>query len=106
MVIIEFVHTIQQHFHEDDIIGRIGGDEFVAFIPLANEGQAEEKAKELSESLDKTFSSGAKSWHMSASIGVATAPKDGVDFDALYQKADLALYQTKERGKSGYTLFQ
>ena len=106
LVIIEFVHTIQQHFHEDDIIGRIGGDEFVAFIPLANEGQAEEKAKELSESLDKTFSSGAKSWHMSASIGVATAPKDGVDFDALYQKADLALYQTKERGKSGYTLFQ
>jgi GGDEF domain-containing protein len=41
---------------------------------------------------------------MSASIGVSIAPIDGNDFDTLYQKADAALYQTKQRGKNGYTI--
>ena len=42
---------------------------------------------------------------MSASIGVAMAPRDGTDFKSLYQKADEALYETKKRGKNGYTVF-
>ena len=41
---------------------------------------------------------------MSASIGVSIAPGAGADFDTLYQNADEALYQTKQRGKNGYTI--
>ena len=106
LVIIEFVRTIKQHFQKEDVIGRIGGDEFVVFIPLTEEGHAEEKAKELSMALDKTCASEVQSWHMSASIGVAVAPKDGMDFNTLYKKADTALYQAKEHGKNGYIIYR
>ena len=42
---------------------------------------------------------------MSASIGIAVAPRDGSDFETLYKRADEALYRTKERGRNGLTLY-
>ena len=45
-----------------------------------------------------------KNWHLSASIGVSFAPRQGDGFDGLYRAADAALYKSKERGKNGYTI--
>jgi len=86
------------------VLGRVGGDEFAAFIPAPDSEWVEDKAKELSNALRVTCTEGGKNWEMSASIGVSIAPIDGNDFDTLYQKADAALYQTKQRGKNGYTI--
>lgn len=104
MVIKEFTAVIREHFRENDILGRIGGDEFVAFLPAENLETVEAKAKEISLSLSRTFTDGVSSWKMSASIGVAVAPRDGKDFVSLYKNADAALYETKQRGKNGYTI--
>lgn len=103
-VIREFTRIIRRHFRKNDIIGRIGGDEFAAFIPLSHVEWAVEKAKELSQALNTTYSEQAASWKISASIGLAIAPQHGADFETLYRNADVALYQTKKRGKNGYTL--
>ena len=43
---------------------------------------------------------------MSASIGIALVPKHGTDFETLYEKADQALYETKVRGKNGFTVYR
>ena len=43
---------------------------------------------------------------MSVSIGIALVPQDGRSFAELYEKADKALYQTKARGKNGYTVYE
>ncbi|WP_039930751.1 GGDEF domain-containing protein, partial [Anaerostipes caccae] len=83
---------------------RIGGDEFAAFLPAENLETVEAKATEISLSLSRTFTDGVSSWKMSASIGVAVAPRDGKDFVSLYKNADAALYETKQRGKNGYTI--
>lgn len=45
-------------------------------------------------------------WNMSASIGVAIAPMEGMDFITLYRNADAALYETKQRGKNGFTIYK
>lgn len=100
----EFTSIIRKHFRVNDVLGRVGGDEFAAFIPAPDSEWVEDKAKELSNALRVTCTEGGKSWEMSASIGVSIAPIDGNDFDTLYQKADAALYQTKQRGKNGYTI--
>lgn len=100
----EFTSIIRTHFRVNDVLGRVGGDEFAAFIPAPDSEWVEDKAKELSNALRVTCTEGGKSWEMSASIGVSIAPIDGNDFDTLYQKADAALYQTKQRGKNGYTI--
>ena len=43
---------------------------------------------------------------VSASIGVAVYPDDGMEFEELFKKADVALYETKKNGKNGYTIFR
>ena len=101
----EFTRMIRRNFQEQDILGRIGGDEFVAFITVQDDRCAEKKAEELTKALDFDCTDGEKSCRITASIGVSISPSDGTDFDTLYEKADLALYQTKQRGKNGFTIY-
>lgn len=104
-VIESFTGTIRSSFRKDDVIGRVGGDEFVAFVSAPSAEWAKRKAEVLSRSLDRDHKEGGATWHMSASIGIAMAPRDGRDFETLYKRADEALYSTKERGRNGYTLY-
>ncbi len=104
-VIMEFVSTIQKHFRKEDLLGRIGGDEFAAFVPILEDGQIKQKAEELSVALDRQYGCDGDSWHITASIGISLAPRDGKDFESLYKKADKALYMTKKHGKNGYTVY-
>ena len=103
-VIRSFAGTIRQSFPERTVLGRIGGDEFVAFLQMDGE-RAAEKAEELAAALTRPHRFEGKEWAMSTSIGVALAPRDGADFASLYKNADEALYRTKERGRGGYTVF-
>lgn len=103
LVIIEFARTLKQQFRATDVVGRVGGDEFAVFVSIPDEAWALEKVQELSAALRKTCTVENASWQMSASIGVALAPRDGANFEMLYKSADAALYETKKRGKNGYT---
>lgn len=105
MVIADFAGKIKLQFREDDIVGRIGGDEFVVFVPVPSSEWAERKAGILSRTLRYEFSAAQKSCSISASIGVAISPKAGTTFEVLYQNADSALYETKKRGKNGYSVY-
>lgn len=105
-VIVDFAERIKRQFREEDIVGRIGGDEFAAFVPIPSKDWVEAKAKALSQSLQYKYSNEQKSCFVSASIGVAVSPEAGTSFETLYQNADIALYQTKERGKNSYTVFR
>lgn len=105
-VITDFAQKIKRQFREQDIVGRIGGDEFVVFVPISGEEWAQTKAKLLSQTLHYEFLSNDKSCLISASIGVAISPEAGTNFETLYQNADTALYQTKENGKNGYTIYK
>ncbi|WP_195984135.1 sensor domain-containing diguanylate cyclase [Clostridium sp. D33t1_170424_F3] len=104
-VIVTFVDTIKRYFHEEAVIGRIGGDEFVAFTLIADRQQADEIGRKLSAALHMQHVVGQMSWSISASIGVAISPENGTTFELLYKCADTALYQTKKRGKNGYTIY-
>lgn len=101
-----FTSILTQNFWGSDVIGRIGGDEFVAFVPVPEEGieWVHRQAQMLVTELGTVCGDGTYSWQMSTSIGIAIAPDNGTDFTSLYQSADMALYETKERGKNGYTI--
>lgn len=106
-VITEFARIISCSFRSNDIIGRIGGDEFAAFVlvPKNHPGWPEEKALELARKLAGDYPVGATRYPLSASIGLALSPEAGSSFDDLYRNADKALYRTKKRGKNGYSIF-
>ncbi|WP_066647937.1 sensor domain-containing diguanylate cyclase [Christensenella timonensis] len=104
-VIQAFAKTLQEHFRNGDIVGRIGGDEFAAFMQIREYAFVEKKARELCAALSHTHTWNGTGWHVSASIGIALAPRDGADFDTLYRHADTALYETKKRSRGGFTLY-
>jgi len=101
IVLQKFGQLLRDIFREDDIVGRIGGDEFVVVMKnIKMKEMAIAKAEEL---LTKTQQYEIKELNGSAisiSIGIAMAPEDGDCYMDLYKRADQALYQAKRSGKA------
>lgn len=102
--LVSFARILRQQFRQEDIVGRIGGDEFIAFMPIAGRQTAQDKASALVRALQQKMETPTASLEITASIGVALAPKMGADFETLYKRADDALYQAKKKGRNGFVM--
>ncbi len=103
-VIIEFAQRIAESFKETDIVGRIGGDEFVVLMKdIDSVWAATNKASELITTLQYECRREGRSIFLTSSIGVALF-SDNVNLDDLYSEADEALYRAKNSGKNKYIL--
>jgi len=80
-----------------DIIGRPGGDEFVALVPDVDDVVAEELATRLTESLEVPYKIGREKLLCAASIGLAIYPKNANTLTGLLREADQAMYRAKAR---------
>jgi len=98
--LIDLAKEIRGIFRESDVVGRIGGDEFFAFMNKAPEMViVEKKAEELIQTIRKVCEK-YPVINLSGSIGISMYPKHGMTVDELYAKADAALYQAKHLGKN------
>lgn len=97
-----FADILHRVLRSGDIAGRLGGDEFASFMPGIGEEATRKRAEEINRSLDTICTDGVHSWKMSASIGIYIGR--GKNFEVFYKNADAALYDTKKRGKNGYTI--
>jgi len=90
-----------------DCVCHIGGDEFLFFIKsVRNQAQTEQMAKRILDLFAHPFYvNGSKVDYVSASLGIALMPKDGTDFQTLYNCSDDAMYMSKKLGKSSYTFY-
>ncbi|MGN0643162.1 MAG: diguanylate cyclase domain-containing protein [Huintestinicola sp.] len=105
--LVEISSVIRSVLRENDILGRIGGDEFFVFMKKLPDKEAAEKIfRRVCEKIQKTYTSaGGISVTVSASIGVSLCPNHGRDFESLYSAADIAMYITKTKGKNGFTIY-
>ena len=100
-ILQKFGSLLQNAFREDDIVGRIGGDEFVVLMKdIKTKELALTKASELLKKTKQQQFDELGGGHISISIGISMAPKDGDCYMDLYKRADQALYQAKRSGKS------
>jgi len=90
---------------EKDTICRLGGDEFILLHPYFKESEVEYYAKRLLVLFNKAFKIDGKQMYITASIGVALYPKDGIDTNTILKNADSAMYKAKELGKNRFMLF-
>ena len=104
LVIVHFAKILKEQLRAEDIVGRIGGDEFVVFISVPSREWVEIKAQSLVLALHHECMDRANRCKISASIGIAIAPESGADFETLYKNADTALYCIKEKGKNGFAI--
>ena len=80
-----------------DIIGRPGGDEFVALVPDVSPDVADKLAKRLATALEEHYLIGEHNLHCAASIGLALYPKNANTLTGLMREADQAMYRAKAR---------
>ncbi len=92
---------------DQDCVCHIGGDEFLFFLKsVKNKEEVEQAAKNILASFAEPFEiNRRKVDYVSGSLGIALVPKDGEDFQTLYNCSDDAMYMTKKRGKNSYTFY-
>jgi len=106
-LLVNVARCIKTCMRENDIVARIGGDEFV--IVLGPESDRENTIKavnRLTISLLGLSKIEGYSKVVSASIGIASYPNDGKDAEALLRNADTAMYMAKKKGKNCFHYFK
>jgi diguanylate cyclase (GGDEF)-like protein len=101
VVLKDVSRTIGQTIRNIDIAARYGGEEFAVILPGADGEGAKNIAERLRKAvMDKTFSADGRSFRVTVSIGIATAPADAANKEELIEKADRALYHAKHNGRN------
>lgn len=103
MVLQQVAKVLQHTFREEDVIGRIGGDEFMVLLKGVNSVKSlEKKADEVIQSMCLQVG-GKGQMSISVSIGIAYGQAKAT-FEEYYRIADIALYSAKKAGKSQYNI--
>lgn len=100
-LLVRMAQLIQKHFRKTDCVARVGGDEFVVFMPhLAAEENALTRVQSLLAQLPIVIAEKGERIEISASIGVAfSRAGQPHTYQELYDWADKAMYQAKKAGK-------
>jgi diguanylate cyclase (GGDEF)-like protein len=105
-VLVSFASSIKSVLRDTDMVGRMGGDEFIVFCSgITDRAQAEKKGDQIMESWHSVVPKGGKD-HVTGSIGMAIAPQHGTTYQELYACADKALYKAKSQGRNCYVLYE
>ncbi|MEG2833326.1 MAG: diguanylate cyclase, partial [Ruthenibacterium sp.] len=108
LVLIDVSAKLKTAFRSNDIVGRIGGDEFSVLMKnIPDTGSVLKKGAELSKLFHQTYVGEKQQCKISCSIGMIITEADADEsFETLYRKADAALYQAKQSGKNRFVLYQ
>ena len=91
---------------KEDIVGRLGGDEFIVLLPYLEQTQeAMNIAQYVVESVSQPFVIRDAEVSVSPSIGISLFPQHGMTVDALIRAADLAMYQAKHCSGGAYCVY-
>lgn len=92
-------------FRKEDIVARIGGDEFVVFLPRIGKKAHVLPRLDAIRDLFSDMGISPEAPSISCSIGVCFYPEHGEDFTTLFAKADDSMYYTKKHGKNSYSFY-
>lgn len=104
-LLIYLAKKLENIISEKDTICRLGGDEFILLHPFYEEAEVESCANLLLSLFDNFFDIDNRQIYVTASIGVASYPKDGTDTSTIMKNADSAMYKAKELGKNRFARF-
>lgn len=97
---------LKARLREQDTLGRLGGDEFLAMLDhAANLEASGAVAQKIIDSLIQPFAIDGNQIQIGVSIGIAIFPKDGDTADLLIKNADIAMYRAKEAGRNTFRYF-
>jgi diguanylate cyclase (GGDEF)-like protein/PAS domain S-box-containing protein len=89
----------------DDVVVRMGGDEFVVITRGVQPEQVSDSAQRINQALGAPMVIDGRTLVTTVSTGVAIYPRDGADMGELLRHSDTAMYQAKDRGRNNFQLF-
>jgi diguanylate cyclase (GGDEF)-like protein len=102
----QVARRLQSVVREADTVARIGGDEFAIIqADLSGDQDAEVMAKRVVELLREEFDLGGEPAHVSASVGIVLSYGPSTSSPEMMRKADIALYEAKNKGRSRFIMF-
>lgn len=105
-LLAELATRLRASLREGDVIGRMGGDEFVVLIEEFQEAsQVAEVAKKALDTATRPFVLQGRECQVTASIGISIYPEDGRDAQTLLKNADIAMYLVKQQGKNSFRFY-
>lgn len=105
-VLTQIGSTLQNLFRAHDVIGRIGGDEFLIFLKnVPSKDMVRERCQLLLDTCRNQLHGLMPDLPVSLSIGGAMCPAHGTTYNELFRRADTALYSSKHKGKNQYALY-
>ena len=96
---------LQARLRSQDFLSRFGGDEFAVLCTPTDLGGVAAIAERIAQAFASPFSIHGQNICVTASVGLAVAPDDGVTADELMRHADIALYEAKNQGRDRSVLF-
>ena len=106
-VLTEVARRLAACVRGEDLVGRLGGDEFLAVLPhIRNAEDAAKAARHALYSLDFPYHVHGLALRVSPSIGISLFPQDGHGVEDLIKNADTAMYHAKESGRNTFQFFK
>lgn len=104
-LLVELAKRIQSIIRDDDMVSRLGGDEFIFIVANTSVHGVANVAEKLLEHIVRPFTIEHNELIVTASVGIAIYPIDGTDPETLLKNADTAMYQAKQNGRNNYQFF-
>lgn len=100
--LVRFSQILENVFSEKDLIGRLGGDEFLVFLKGVRHRNV------LNRQLEQLFDAlqDGEPFSLSCSVGIVFTQAKTFDYQTSVRQADIALYESKKRGKGQYFYFE
>lgn len=88
---------------KSDTVARLGGDEFMILLSdVSGPGSVARVARRILRAFKQPFDLGDRKLSITASIGIASFPRDGDDVESLTKNSDIAMYAAKEAGRNTF----
>jgi len=111
-ILVEVAERLQSSVRSEDVVGRLGGDEFIVLIhrlgadrQIANQKVLRLVGK-LIETVNKPFGINGQHLHVGVSIGIRLLGLEEMDTEAAIREADMAMYRAKQAGRGRAVVFE
>lgn len=97
----EMAKKLKSLFRSDELIARMGGDEFCIFLPLISLNLVKQRIEQMNKTLVAEYCDDDNKIKTSASIGCAYCESKNITYVEMHSVADKAMYEVKRKGRNG-----
>ena len=105
-VLVEATRKINSQLRKNDIIARIGGDEFTLCMEIKSGQDAAYVAQKINKSFKEKIEVNNQKIDVTVSIGISIFPEDAIDAKELLKNSDIAMYKAKRESKNSFRIFK